>query len=37
VDVEHLFDDVWNTLEELKHLPDVLAGFVRATGAPLYL
>jgi transposase len=36
-DVEHLFDAVWDALEELKHLPGVLAAFVMEAGVPLCL
>jgi transposase len=37
VDVEHLFDAVFETLEELKRHPGVLAGFVKEAGVPLCL
>jgi len=36
-DVEHLFDAVWDALEELKHQPGILAGFVMEAGIPLCL
>jgi transposase len=37
VDLEHLFDDVWDALEELKGQPDLLASFVMDAGVPLCL
>ena len=36
-DVEHLFDAVWDALEELKHQPCLLASFVMDAGVPLCL
>jgi transposase len=36
-DVEHLFDDVWDALEELKRQPCLLASFVMDAGVPLRL
>jgi transposase len=36
-DVEHLFDAAWEALAELKHLPGVLAAFVKEAGVPLCL
>jgi len=36
-DVEHLFDDVWGALEELKGQPRLLASFVMDAGVPLCL
>lgn len=37
IDVQHLFDAVWDALEELKHQPSLLASFVMAAGVPLRL
>ena len=36
-DVEHLFESVWDALEELKRQPTLLASFVMAAGVPLCL
>lgn len=36
-DVEHLFDAVWDALDELKHKPKVLAAFVMDADVPLCL
>ncbi len=36
-DVEHLFESVWDALEELEHKPSMLASFVMAAGVPLCL
>ena len=36
-DVEHLFESVWDALEELEHQPSMLASFVMAAGVPLCL
>jgi transposase len=36
-DVEHLFDAVWDALEELKYQPCLLASFVMDAGVPLCL
>jgi hypothetical protein len=36
-DVEYLFDDVWEALDELKHQPCLLASFVMDAGVPLCL
>jgi transposase len=36
-DVDQLCDDVWDTLEELKQQPTMLASFVMAAGVPLSL
>jgi transposase len=36
-DVEHLFESVWDALEELEHQPSLLASFVLAAGVPLCL
>jgi hypothetical protein len=36
-DVEHLFDDVWDALEELQGQPGLLASFVMDAGVPLCL
>jgi transposase len=36
-DVEDLFDTVWNTLDDLKHQPRLLASFVMDAGVPLCL
>jgi transposase len=37
VDVDHLFDSVWDALEELKEQPQMLASFVMEAGVPLCL
>ena len=37
VDVEELFEVVWNALDELKHQPCLLASFVMDAGVPLCL
>ena len=36
-DVNHLFDAVWDALEELKDQPGLLASFVTEAGVPLCL
>jgi transposase len=36
-DVEHLFDEVWEALQELQHQPGLLASFIMDAGVPLWL
>ena len=35
--VDGLWDHVWETLDEVKHRPDLLRSFIRQTGLPSVL